>query len=197
MSVVPLFFHNWWDDFDRPISRLIDQHFGSGLTRDDLFSDISSWSFNRPRSLFSTPSYYRPWRTLATTKSGGVSTIQCDQNKFEVILDVQQFSPDEIIVKTVDNNIIVEAKHEERKDEHGFITRHFIRRYILPSSHDPLQVTSSLSSDGVLTITAPKKRLTPSSNERIVNIVKIGEPVSKPEAVKTEETHRIITTEEN
>lgn len=80
--------------------------------------------------------------------------------RFQVILDVQQFSPDEIIVKTVDNNIIVEAKHEERKDEHGFITRHFIRRYILPSSHDSLQVTSSLSSDGVLTITAPKRVIT-------------------------------------
>lgn len=75
----------------------------------------------------------------------------------QVILDVQQFSPDEIVVKTVDNNVIVEAKHEEKKDEHGYISRHFIRRYILPSCHDPLEVTSSLSSDGVLTITAPKK----------------------------------------
>jgi len=75
----------------------------------------------------------------------------------QVILDVQQFSPNEITVKTVDNYIIVEAKHEEKKDEHGFISRSFVRRYVLPSTHDLNNITSSLSSDGVLTISAPKK----------------------------------------
>lgn len=75
----------------------------------------------------------------------------------QVILDVQQFSPEEITVKTVGNNVIVEAKHEERQDEHGYVSRHFVRRYALPPSHDVINVTSSLSSDGVLTITAPKK----------------------------------------
>lgn len=75
----------------------------------------------------------------------------------QVILDVQQFSPDEITVKTVDNDVIVEAKHEEKQDEHGYISRHFVRRYVLPPSHDLVNVTSTLSSDGVLTITAPKK----------------------------------------
>lgn len=74
-----------------------------------------------------------------------------------MILDVQQFSPEEITVKTRDNCVIVEAKHEERQDEHGFIQRHFVRRYVLPSTHDVMNVTSSLSSDGVLTITAPQK----------------------------------------
>lgn len=60
-------------------------------------------------------------------------------------------------MKTVGNNVIVEAKHEERQDEHGFVSRQFIRRYVLPPSHDVINITSSLSSDGVLTITAPKK----------------------------------------
>lgn len=75
----------------------------------------------------------------------------------QVILDVQQFSPDEITVKTVDNHVVVEAKHEEKQDEHGYISRHFVRKYVLPPSHDLVNITSTLSSDGVLTITAPKK----------------------------------------
>ena len=75
----------------------------------------------------------------------------------QVILEVQQFSPEEITVKTTGNNVTVEARHEERQDEHGFVSRHFVRRYVLPPSHDVNNVTSSLSSDGVLTITAPKK----------------------------------------
>jgi len=61
------------------------------------------------------------------------------------------------MVKKIEKNIIVEAKHEEKKDEHGFISRQFVRRYVLPVSHDPLEVVSTLSSDGVLTVTAPKK----------------------------------------
>lgn len=50
----------------------------------------------------------------------------------QVILDVQQFTPNEITVKTTDKHIIVEGKHEEKADEHGYISRHFVRRYQLP-----------------------------------------------------------------
>lgn len=84
MSIVPLMFRDWWEEFDRPASRLIDQHFGSGLSRDDLLTSFSSLGLGRSRPLFSTPGYYRPWRTLARQNSGGASTIQCDKDKFEV-----------------------------------------------------------------------------------------------------------------
>jgi crystallin alpha B len=51
----------------------------------------------------------------------------------------------------------VEGKHEEKQDEHGYVSRHFVRRYILPSDIEVNNIVSSLSSDGVLTVTAPKK----------------------------------------
>ena len=76
-------------------------------------------------------------------------------------LDVQQFKPEEMTVKMVDDFVVVEGKHEERQDEHGYISRQFQRRYKLPSDIDPASVVSQLSSDGVLTITAPKKANTP------------------------------------
>ncbi|CAK9804360.1 Protein lethal(2)essential for life [Anthophora quadrimaculata] len=186
MSVVPLIFRDWWDDFERPVSRLMDQHFARGLNRDELVSRFSDLSFDRPlRSIF-RDRYYRPWRNVTRQHSSGSSTIQIDnKDNFQVILDVQQFSPEEITVKTVGNNVIVEAKHEEKQDEHGFVSRHFVRRYLLPSSHDTINVTSSLSSDGVLTITAPKKGETPSGAERIVEIVKTGEPANKSIKIET------------
>lgn len=53
--------------------------------------------------------------------------------------------------------MVVEGKHEEKADEHGYISRHFVRKYLLPADTEPEQVASTLSSDGVLTITAPKK----------------------------------------
>nr|CAD7199475.1 unnamed protein product [Timema douglasi] len=99
-------------------------------------------------------------------------------NEDLVNLDVQQFKPEEIKVKTVDNYIVVEGKHEERKDEHGFISREFQRRYLLPEGVDPQAVTSTLSSDGILSIAAPK--VVPAvGNERAVPITHTNAPAIK------------------
>ncbi|XP_019771215.1 protein lethal(2)essential for life isoform X1 [Dendroctonus ponderosae] len=199
MSVIPMLYRDWWDEedwFNRP-SRLLDQQFGLGLKRDDLLNSFRTF----PRSAL-TRNYVRPWSTssvLQRQESG--STIQQDKDKFqkaeitevqtnqgprantsirrskgcfEVILDVQQFAPNEITVKTTGNSIIVEGKHEEKQDEHGFISRHFVRRYVLPSDNDIEEVVSSLSSDGILTVTAPKKSDKPKNTDRVVPIQQTG-----------------------
>lgn len=97
-----------------------------------------------------------------------------------MILDVQQFAPNEITVKTVDNNvIIVEGKHNEKKDEHGIVSRQFMRRYVLPAGYDIGSVQSALSSDGILTITASKLAL-PAPGEKIVPIEQTKTPAVTP-----------------
>lgn len=105
-----------------------------------------------------------------------------NKDGFKVNLDVQQFHPDEISVKMVDDFVVVEGKHEEHEDEHGYISRHFQRRYKLRSDIDPDTVTSKLSSDGILTITAPKKHPVPlpGVNERIVPITPSQEFILNP-----------------
>ena len=35
---------------------------------------------------------------------------------FHVRFDLSQYTPEEIIVKTVDNKLLVQAKHEQNKD---------------------------------------------------------------------------------
>lgn len=70
---------------------------------------------------------------------------------------MQQFAPNEITVKVSDGYIVVEGKHNEKQDEHGFISRHFVRRYTTPKDVDIDNVVSNLSSDGILTINVPKK----------------------------------------
>lgn len=114
-----------------------------------------------------------------------LSTIGKDG--FQVCVDVQQFLPNEITVKTVDNSVVIEAKHEEKEDNQGYVSRHFVRRYTLPEGFDAQQVVSSLSSDGVLTVKAPPP--TPKEiqgQERVVQIQQTG-PVHlsvKPNEVK-------------
>lgn len=94
---------------------------------------------------------------------------------YQVCLDVHQFTPNEIIVKIIDNYISVEAHHEERQDEHGLITRQFTRRYTLPSEFNPDHVVSQLSSDGILIIKAPPPvKSSDGGKERILQILHTG-----------------------
>lgn len=107
----------------------------------------------------------------------GASIVQADKDKFQVTLDVSQFAPEEITVKVVDQKVVIEAKHEEKRDEHGWVSRQFVRKYIVPSQCDINQVESHLSSDGILSITAPRKEpLQSRSNERTVKVHYTGEP---------------------
>uniref|UniRef100_A0A3P8UIQ1 Alpha-crystallin A chain n=1 Tax=Cynoglossus semilaevis TaxID=244447 RepID=A0A3P8UIQ1_CYNSE len=83
-------------------------------------------------------------------------TVRSDRDKFTVYLDVKHFSPDELSVKVTDDYVEIRGKHDERQDDHGYISRQFQRRYRLPSNVNQSAVTCSLSADGVLTITGPK-----------------------------------------
>lgn len=173
--MVPLFRRDrddmWGSPFPFGPGRLFDQYFGSGLAEDELW----------PSSSLLHNYYTRPRRQLSRQTSG-VSEIATDPTKFQVMLDVNQFTPDEINVKTVDNCVVIHGKHEEKLDEHGYVAREFQRRYILPDNVVPETVTSSLSHDGILTIEAPRKALeAPKTNERIVPILRKETPSVSPQ----------------
>lgn len=175
MSLVPLLFSDWWEDLEYP-HRLFDQHFGLGIRPDQLTHPSILDRFSqrdRRRPLI----YYRPWgELLRNSNEGGTSTVKADKDKFQVILDVQQFKPEEINVKVVDKCVVVEAKHEEKQDEHGWISRQFVRKYMIPEQCNIDEVSSNLSSDGVLTITAPRKDKPEAKNERSIKIEHTGKP---------------------
>ncbi|KAG7206743.1 hypothetical protein KM043_000668 [Ampulex compressa] len=195
MSLLPLLFSAWWADLDRPHS-LMDQNFGLGLYPEHLMfprvSDRYYTSALRDRHPYDL--YYRPLSHLLRSEERGASTITADKDTFKVILDVQQFKPEEIDVKVADRYIIVEAKHEEKRDEHGFISRQFVRKYLLPEQVDIEKVTSNISSDGVLTIAAPLKEELEKRNERKIKIELTGKPAIREEAKKTQSTEKVDET---
>uniref|UniRef100_A0A1A9W4D0 SHSP domain-containing protein n=1 Tax=Glossina brevipalpis TaxID=37001 RepID=A0A1A9W4D0_9MUSC len=86
-------------------------------------------------------------------KSAAYSVV--NRNGFQVSMNVKQFSSNELTVKTIDNCIVVEGRHDDKEDGHGLISRHFVRKYMLPKGYDPNDVLSTLSSDGILTVRAP------------------------------------------
>ncbi|CAJ1064434.1 heat shock protein beta-1 [Xyrichtys novacula] len=163
-----------WDPFRDWHSRIFDQSFGMPALPEEFATFPSShWpGYMRP-SIMSpemgammphTPMMYpgavmaqQARHALSRQMSSGMSEIKQTQDNWKVCLDVNHFSPEELVVKTKDGVVEITGKHEERKDEHGFVSRCFTRKYTLPPTADAEKVTSSLSPDGVLTVETPLK----------------------------------------
>lgn len=103
--------------------------------------------------------------------------LEIDKNKFSVSLDVQHFLPEELKVKVSEGSVTVEGSHEEKEDGFGSVSRRFVRRYILPEGFDASALSSSLSSDGVLTVSAPRLEQV-AADERTVPVSQTGQPHS-------------------
>jgi len=178
MSLLPLLLSTWWTNLDR--SSMMDRNLGLAAVSpsDDLmFPRIYERyypiaDYNRGVLDF----YYKPWMDATRRRTGGGISIGTDKDSFKVVIDVRRFKPEEITVKVIDRCLLVEAKHEETQDEHGSIShRQFVRRYQLPERADVDRVTSTISSDGILTVTTslkPKEE----KQERIIKIELTGQP---------------------
>lgn len=84
------------------------------------------------------------------------NAVKTKHDKYEIYLQVKDYSPEEISVKITEGYIVVEGKHEEKKDDFGYIERQFMRRYPIPKGSITEKINSRLTSDGVLIIIVPR-----------------------------------------
>jgi len=127
-----------------------------GFLSDDLLSGQQSSSFK------STTQSSQSQQHLSANSAGSVleglnsPLIQDDGDgkSLKLRFDVSQYAPEEIVLKTVNNKLLVHAKHEE-KSETKSVYREYNREFLLPSGVNPELIRSSLSKDGVLTVEAP------------------------------------------
>ena len=113
---------------------------------------------------------------LAVNQDNPIITDKDGNRKYFLEFDVRQFKPDELNVRTENNVLSVHAVHEYKeggKEEY----REFARQYTLPADLKDENLESTLSPDGVLTITAPLPSIKPaiessqtSSLKQIVHI---------------------------
>jgi crystallin alpha B len=76
-------------------------------------------------------------------------------------------------VTTVGNEVVIEGQHDQnRKMPNNSSSEHrqFYQKYVLPDGCNPESVTSQLSNDGVLTVTAPTRAIQYHSSPRAVPI---------------------------
>lgn len=187
-----------WDpfrDWFPPHSRLFEQSFGMPRLPDEvaLWLGHSGWpGYVRPvlpaaegSSAVATPAYSR---ALSHQLSSGVSEIRHTADRWRVSLDVNHFAPEELTVKTKDGVVEITGKHEERQDEHGYISRCFTRKYTLPPGVDPTLVSSSLSPEGTLTVEAPMPKPATQSAEITIPVTfEARAQIGGPEAGKSEQ----------
>jgi HSP20 family molecular chaperone IbpA len=89
-----------------------------------------------------------------------------DGKVLKLRFDVTQYAPEEIVVKTVDNKLQVNAKHEENSENRS-VFREYKREFLLPQGVNPELIRSSLSKDGVLTVEAPLPAIEDNRERRI------------------------------
>ncbi|XP_012926872.1 alpha-crystallin A chain [Heterocephalus glaber] len=194
--------HPWFKRALGPFypSRLFDQFFGEGLLEYDLLPFLSSTiSPYYRQSLFRTvldsgiselmthmwfvmhqPHAGNPKNTPAKARFG--FQVRSDREKFVIFLDVKHFSPEDLTVKVQEDFVEIHGKHNERQDDHGYISREFHRRYRLPSSVDQSALSCSLSADGMLTFSGPKVQsgLDAGHSERAIPVSREEKPSSAP-----------------
>merc|ERR1712025_335245 len=170
---------NTWDNREKEQKKK-DSIF-SDKRRESAFDDIRRDSFgtalsnSRHGSIFDN----RPSSSLSRDRSAslfeeenGVSKVVYEDDLYKILINVDKYQPEELMIKTVDNNVIVEAKHGEKtSDGRSFSTQSFNQSFALPRGVNPEAVSSSLSKAGVLTISAPlPKPLKLNGGERLIPI---------------------------
>ncbi|CAB3233182.1 unnamed protein product [Arctia plantaginis] len=80
-------------------------------------------------------------------------TVKISEERFQIMIDLKEYTLDEISVKAHPEYLVVEGK-QEKDTESGLMIRQFTRKFRLPKGCNPKKVESLFSPDGVLTIVA-------------------------------------------
>ena len=75
-------------------------------------------------------------------------------NKFQLLLDMNEFQPEDITIRALSNGIYVKAAHPEIVDGKEYIAHHFYREYVLPHDIELNEVKSWMTSGHILIIEA-------------------------------------------
>merc|ERR1712183_444255 len=140
------------------------------------FSSTSDSDFGRSRSWLMPKGFFDEDfanfsdlipKTLLTPQ------LKDEDNKFEVSIDTHGYKPEDLQVKIKDNVVSIEAKSEEKKDEpnsKSYACKKFARSFTLPQGCKMQSVTSNLSKDGLLIVSAPKVEAIQQTSSRKVPI---------------------------
>ncbi|XP_047474767.1 uncharacterized protein LOC125029067 isoform X1 [Penaeus chinensis] len=136
------FFQDSWNDFQKAVREVL-ARWGE---QSSLVDDLTSYRNLRSRDLRED--------TQAVTSSE-------DEHQHKFVIDVKDFMDGgQINVKAVNDRELVVSGHTDKNGGGSKSTKRFLRRFVVPGDIQLDAVTSAVSSDGVLTVSAPKKHST-------------------------------------
>ncbi|MBN3315690.1 HSPB8 protein, partial [Atractosteus spatula] len=144
-------------------SRFLDDDFGMSPFSDDLSMDWPDWV--RPRLSSAWPGTLRSGFSRSSTGTPPTYSSRYSEPRsapvargepWKVCVNVHNFKPEELNVKTKDGFVEVSGKHEEKQEEGSIVSKNFTKKIQIPVDVDPLTVFASLSPEGVLIIEAPQ-----------------------------------------
>jgi HSP20 family molecular chaperone IbpA len=151
------FFNSTIKNFQQQKEDFFAKEFNTNVSTPSVFTTTTQKSETRQEQSSSnkpTPSSSRPTNSQTNENS---SSSEDEQDTFTVKVDVQQYTPEELEVKTVDNFICISGKHEEKKEDGtAHVSRQFSRRYGIPRGVKPEAITCKLTSEGVMVLSAPR-----------------------------------------
>ncbi|XP_063586551.1 uncharacterized protein LOC134764016 [Penaeus indicus] len=142
------FFSDVHDDFDATVRRVLGRWRDADLSVRDRWDDSCQYSDILKR--------YRQLRSLNLREEDQAVTVTTDSSGHKIVVDVHDFLDGEVKVKVVGEKEVVVEGRVERREGGGSSAHSFRRRFSLPPFTDMSAITSVMSSDGILTITAPK-----------------------------------------
>ncbi|XP_076032553.1 uncharacterized protein LOC143020250 [Oratosquilla oratoria] len=163
------FFKDSWDEWDKAMKDVVER-WDHGTSRPTSTTTTSVVPGGATGS--ETKTVYRQIRS-SNVSSDDSQAVSCkeEDDKYKIVVDVKDFSPEDINVKTVDDTVVVEGKIE-KKEGNAVSTQRFTRRFMLPSGVDLNAISSALSRDGVLTINAPKLAIDSKNQSRSVHVTR-------------------------
>lgn len=90
----------------------------------------------------------------ATVKNLFVEDPEHKSRVFRMSFDVNNYDPKDIQVRVEDRCLVVEARHNDAKEGAKY-TKEFCRKIQLPAEVEATKLTSTLSTDGILSVQAP------------------------------------------
>ena len=120
----------------------------SSLTADGVLIITATRDQGERKERETEPEQLQPPAGARETSGGGRWREFCEGNQYKILVNMGGINPEELAIKTVADSVVVEVRQEDGRTL-------FSQDFHLPSNVSPESVTSTLSGEGILTISAP------------------------------------------